>query len=152
MQAAVSDFVPIPGRPGYAIDPCGRVESEYTGFVLPVDKWGRVQFRQGKKKEHAYIGELVLSAFARSAHCPPSAVPAPPMDDAARSRLRAVEKDLKDARTSLEKARRVNAHLIAQVNTLRARLEEAGAPPRGKRGRAPRWDTPPHSLEDMQDF
>ena len=116
------DFRPIPGKPGYLVDRQGRVESEKTGFVLSVDKWGRVQLRQGKKTEYAYIGELVLAVFGGSGQEAPGGGSAAPEDETSRAGLRVVEKDLKDARASLEKARRVNGHLIAQVNTLRAAL------------------------------
>jgi len=124
----MSDFIPIPGWPGYSIDARGRVESERSGLVLAVDKWGRVSLRQGKKDTKAYIGELVLSAFggAASSPCPAPDIPPPaPQDDTAKKKLRIVEKDLKDARASLDKARRVNAHLIAQVNNMRVELENA---------------------------
>ena len=78
------------------------------------------------------------------------APPAAPGDNAATQRLRAVERELKDARASLEKARKLNGHLIAQNNKMRGELEDAFLGRKAKRSRRPDADTP--ILEDMQDY
>lgn len=155
----MSDFVPIPSKPGYLIDTRGRVEFERSGMLLAVDKWGRVQLRQGGRTEYAYIGHLLAEAGFFS--CPADkealaraeeqaadlACRLKMAEDAAGSLRRNLEKanaELSVTREALDKARKANALLMgmrraqaAELAGLKAAAVPAeGSPPR--RGRPPK--------------
>jgi hypothetical protein len=145
----VSEFVPLPGRPGYRIDRRGLVASEKTGATLRVDAWGRVRLRVNKRQVRAFVGELTLLTFGQSGVCASPDAPDEALakaEEAAAALRKELEKtnfELAGARGALENARKANLLLIGIRDDLtkeNKRLQ--AATPKAKSGKTGKKSAP----------
>jgi hypothetical protein len=136
----MSDFVPIPGHPGYAISARGEVRSERgrRPVSLSHDSEGRVALQTGGKRRKFFVGELfALADFFPTARAEETA-------SDALARLALSESSLNAALENLERTRKANALLLGIRADLTRRIEQLErAQP--KRGRPKRRDVEPDS-------
>lgn len=127
----MNDFIPIPGHPDYSINPQGRVRSERSGLLLSHDGQGRVRLREGRKRPAFFVGELLALAGLTEKKKAAVLRASPPKRESSG--------EAKTLAASLDKARRVNGHLLALVEKLRGQLADQGtaasASRQRKRGR-----------------
>jgi hypothetical protein len=150
----MSDFLPIPGHPGYSVSAKGEVQTE-TGWLLCHDAKGRVSLRIGRgQRRLLYVGDLLEQAgFFQSGAGKEALARAEEVAADAFRRLNLAEAEIDNLRDSLDKARRANELLIGLRDTLTRRieaLEKGGEKPSApKRGRPARVEL---EMEPPEDF
>jgi hypothetical protein len=139
----MSDFVPIPGHPGYSISSMGEVRLENCKhpMLLVHDARGRVRLRDSRGKRQAYyVGEiLAMAGLIRDASEPPlrTALEETRADlAAARAEAKKLRIELDTGRIDMEKLR--SALNVGREDLARARadndrlLMEANSPAAGE--------------------